>query len=528
MSWRGYWAGKRSVIAALGLCAVLALHTGAAAQAPVPDGSSESRPMLEWVAVRSGDTSVDVEIGVTRGAQVPYRLVRPGNGSYVEVWLDGVEVSEKAEADIGVHRGDVARVLVMRHPGPPPSAVVRVVLSARAEVQVRRRPDGMGLVMTVGGGLAPRERVAPPGPVSISARSTSLSDVLLLLARSCGLQLVTAGELSGQLTLSVSGLSCEAALEVVSTVSGVRLRRLGDVLVAAPQGKLQDETYVEVYPVSSARPDEVAKELGQLVRGVSVMPLERDGAVVVVGTREQHREVERALRIVDVAGTQVSIETAVADVSMSRLRELGLAWGVGTAPQGSGAIQITVGEAAVFARLSALVTDGTARVIASPRVTTRSGEKASVSLGEDVPIPQRDANGNVTYTFRRVGVGLDITPRVGRDGMVSVELGLRVEQVLEFLSTPSGPVPRIGTREVKSSVRVENGKVLVVGGLISRQERQSTVKVPLLGDIPILGELFRVTTRSESESEVVFLIRPVVVGRMPGEAGTGAPAEVQH
>lgn len=252
-----------------------------------------------------------------------------------------------------------------------------------------------------------------------------------------------------------------------------------------------------------------------------MVPLERDGSVIVIATQDQHREVRRVLQMVDVAGVQVSIETAVVDVSMNRLRELGFSWGVGTPGQGSGAIQITVGEATVFARLAAMVSDGSARVMASPRVTTRSGEKASVSLGEEVPIPQRDPNGNITFSFRRIGVGLDITPRVGRDGVVSVELGLRVDQVLEFLSTPSGPVPRIGTREVRSSVRVESGRVLVVGGLITRQERQSTVKVPVLGDIPVLGELFRLNIRSESESEVVFLIRPVVLGGR-GDAGSGS------
>lgn len=529
MSWRGCLAvpaPRFRRVAVRVVCAALAALLVAgpvAGQSAVPrtDGPDSSGPVLQWVSVRPGDTSVVVELGMARSGAVRYRTVRPDDGSYVEVVLEGARVAESVGTEISVHRADLVRVMVREDPGPPPAAVVRLVLSARASVDVTRRPDGMGLVVRVSGGRAPGQATAPPGPVSVFARATPVTDVLAMVARSCGFQLVASQEVSGQVTLSVSGLTCEVALEVLSAVSGVRFRRFGDVVVAFPAGKVQEESYPELYQVRSARPDEAAKEIQQLVKGVSVVPLERDGSVIVIATQDQHREVRRVLQMVDVAGVQVSIETAVVDVSMNRLRELGFSWGVGTPGQGSGAIQITVGEATVFARLAAMVSDGSARVMASPRVTTRSGEKASVSLGEEVPIPQRDPNGNITFSFRRIGVGLDITPRVGRDGVVSVELGLRVDQVLEFLSTPSGPVPRIGTREVRSSVRVESGRVLVVGGLITRQERQSTVKVPVLGDIPVLGELFRLNIRSESESEVVFLIRPVVLGGR-GDAGSGS------
>jgi hypothetical protein len=483
------------------------------------DGAGAAvRPALEWVSVRDVGRTVRVELGFPRWFFPRYTLVRTDDGLRVELRFEGVAVSEGARREISVNRGDLARVLVWEEGQDRPVAVVSFQLSSRSEVSVSRADLPNVIVVSVGAMLPPETRGPPQGPVTISARDTAVADLVAMVAKACGFQVVVVGDLGGKLSVSVTGLSCEGAMEVLRLAAGISWRRVGDVLIVGQQGRVKEDSYPETYRLRHARPDEVAKELSGMVKDVAVSALERDSAVVVVATADKHEEVRRALAILDVAGVQVSIETAVVDISMTRLRELGLSWGIGGPSQGGGqgGIQITVGEAVIVARLSALVSQGQARVIASPRVTTRSGEKASVSLGEDVPIPQRDSNGNITYSFRRVGVGLDITPRVAGDGMVTVDLGLRVEQVLEFLSTPSGPVPRIGAREVKSSVRVRDGDVLVVGGLITRQERESTVKVPLLGDIPVIGSLFRLTTRSESESEVIFLIRPRVVGRPQG------------
>jgi len=480
------------------------------------DGAGRATvPTLEWVSVRDSGSVVRVELGFPRWYFPRYTLVRTDDGLRAELRFEGVAVAEGARREISVNRGDLAGVLVWEEGQDRPVAVVSLRLSSPAEISVSRPDLPNVLVVSVGAVLPPESRGPPQGPVTISARDTPVSDLVAMVAKACGLQVVVAGDLTGKLSVSVTGLSCEGALEVLKLAAGISWRRVGDVLVVGQQGKVKEDSYPEAYRLRHARPDEVAKELSGVVRDVAVSALERDSAVVVVATADKHEEVRRALSILDVAGVQVSIETAVVDISMTRLRELGLSWGVGGPSQGDSqaGVRITVGEAVIVARLSALVSQGQARVIASPRVTTRSGEKASVSLGEDVPIPQRDSNGNITYSFRRVGVGLDITPRVAGDGMVTVDLGLRVEQVLEFLSTPTGPVPRIGAREVRSSVRVRDGDVLVVGGLITRQERESTVKVPLLGDIPVIGSLFRLTTRSESESEVIFLIRPRVVGR---------------
>jgi Flp pilus assembly secretin CpaC len=149
-------------------------------------------------------------------------------------------------------------------------------------------------------------------------------------------------------------------------------------------------------------------------------------------------------------------------------------------------------------------------------VAVVDGNEAQVNLGEEVPIPSIDASGRLTFTFKPVGVILRIQPKVNRDGLITTRVEPEVSSVIEFLATASGPVPRVATRKATTIVTVRNGETIILGGLISAAERRTVIKVPLLGDIPILGSLFRTTTTDRQESEVLFLVTPQVVG-------TGAP-----
>ena len=98
-------------------------------------------------------------------------------------------------------------------------------------------------------------------------------------------------------------------------------------------------------------------------------------------------------------------------------------------------------------------------------------------------------------------------------GQITVSLKPEVSRILEILTGPDGrsQAPRVGTRSAERTVTVKDGQTIVLGGLISQEERKQTVKVPLLGDIPILGELFKFTTSTISESEVIFLITTQIV-----------------
>jgi Flp pilus assembly secretin CpaC len=165
-----------------------------------------------------------------------------------------------------------------------------------------------------------------------------------------------------------------------------------------------------------------------------------------------------------------------------------------------------------------MVTEKKARVISAPRVAVIDGNEANINLGEEVPIPSIDSAGRLTFTFKPIGVILHIVPKANRDGLITTKVEPEVSAVAEFLQTSSGPVPRINTRKASTTVTVRSGSSIVIGGLISAAERRTVIKVPLLGDIPIIGALFRTTTTDRQETEVIFVVT-VQIAPSPGAPG---------
>ena len=502
-------AGAQVIPVAL-LILLTLLPTGAAAAAA---------PILVDVAVRDSGTALTIELVMTAPATAEFeRLEYPPR---LSITLPDAGASPDVPRTIEVHRGDVLRVRVL--PFDRPRMVRAVIdLTAWTPYEISNPlPNVVAVTFAVPPVPAAEGRApAPPRAVTLAFRDTPLSDILRAVAKVCGFSVFSASPLDRKVTAELDAVPCEVAVSIILQAADLTFRRTGTVLVVLPAEKAAPQAFAAGYHLSSADPETVAKQLGTLVKGITTQVDGATNTVYVIGTEEQHAQVRRLLPSLDVAAVHVQIEAAVVDVSMNVLRELGLSWGIST-PQDGGAtilqapgVKVVTGLSAV-ARIQALVTQGKARVLASPRIITPSGQKATITLGEDFPIPSRDAEGNITFTFRKIGVTLDILPRANRDGTVTSEVTVRVESVLELLPTPAGPVPRVASREIKLVIRTPSGESIVLGGLISREERAGTVKVPFLGDLPVLGRLFQATTRSDRESEVVFTLTPRIVGREP-------------
>lgn len=434
----------------------------------------------------------------------------------LRVTIPKVKLIEGAPTIIPVERGEVRRIWFVESEDAEAGLVAFIYLSAPVTYDLSYTAPHIARIR-IGVPLTP---AGTNGTVRLAVQQAPIGEVLSAIAKACGTQIALLdGSSKGTITVTFDDLSCDAAWDVVLMLTKMRARRIGGLLVIGPAEALPEAAVMEVYQLQTSNPDQVAKQLQAMIKDVRVHTQQDTNTLLIIGTVEQHHQVRRALPALDVAAPQVLLEAQVVDVSMNILRDLGLSWGVGSSGSGgSGGIKITIGDTVIVGRISALVTEGKARVVAAPRVLTQSGQKATITLGEDLPIPQRDAEGGVTYTFKRVGVGLEITPRANRDGTVTAELTVKVESVLEMLATPSGPVPRVATREIKANVRVENGQTIVLGGLISREERVSVLKIPLLGDLPVVGSLFRLTTRSARDSEIVFMLTPKV---LPSALATG-------
>ncbi|MGQ0568528.1 MAG: AMIN domain-containing protein [Armatimonadota bacterium] len=422
-------------------------------------------------------------------------------------------------------RGNMGAPAVASGPAPAPLPAVPATLGPVAQAPPPAAPAPAAPV-------AQATPVGIPGRVSLEYRSVELADVLSALAKVCNLNIVTDASVKGLVTVRLLDLTCDEALRFILEANNLGFRRLGRNLIIMSADKLAPppeapESIVYVLGFGTAK--DVADAIRAAVPGIRITSETRSNTIVVLGTRAQHEEVQKILASLDIQLTQVMIEARVVDIGLQDLQSLGLNWGLtqipvinitGTPPNAvppAPANTITLGIAAfsINALLDAMVTQRRARVLSAPRVGVLDGNEATVNLGEEIPIPSIDASGRLTFTFRPVGVNLRILPKVNKDGLITTKVEPEVSTVREFLITSSGPVPRLTTRKASTTVTVRSGESIVIAGLISTEERRTTIKVPLLGDIPIIGALFRITTTDRTQSEIIFVVTPQIIPGRP-------------
>jgi type IV pilus assembly protein PilQ len=157
--------------------------------------------------------------------------------------------------------------------------------------------------------------------------------------------------------------------------------------------------------------------------------------------------------------------------------------------------------------LSALEADGKGKIISSPRVVTEDNVAAVIEQGDELPYQQATSSGATSITFKKANLRLEVTPQVTPDGNVVLEVDVAKDSKGE--NTASGFA--INTQHVKTKVMVENGGTVVLGGIYQQSESNNESKVPLFGDLPVVGHLFKTTARSTSKTELLVFITPKIV-----------------
>lgn len=280
-------------------------------------------------------------------------------------------------------------------------------------------------------------------------------------------------------------------------------------------------------------------------------------ALVLVGTPAEYERAKKLLQTLDVELKQVSVEAKILAIDKNASKNLGIEWMWSTIPQypdrnddsyttmntdgsmtryenysyertandltGYGIIRFGKGPEGIpfewyyGARINALVANGKARILSRPNVTTIQGREAEINISDNVPVPKIQTTNSTTTTsieYRRAGIILRYTPRINDDGTITATIHTEV-------STPTYvedlKMYRFNERSADTTVTVRDGQPMVIGGLIGAEESKSISKIPFLGDLPILGWLFRNHRRSKNESElIIFLTAHVLNGAGDG------------
>lgn len=165
------------------------------------------------------------------------------------------------------------------------------------------------------------------------------------------------------------------------------------------------------------------------------------------------------------------------------------------------------------ASLQALVTSGKARILSRPSITTMSGQKAKILIGGRIPIPTSAGDGQIAIDWRDYGVKLDIEPVVDADNKITSKVHAEVSTLDYGHSVKENDfsIPAIASREAEAMINVRSGMTMAIGGLLNSEDSKSVSKIPLLGDIPIIGQFFRHTSTTRDNRELLILITPLLV-----------------
>jgi type II secretory pathway component GspD/PulD (secretin) len=278
----------------------------------------------------------------------------------------------------------------------------------------------------------------------------------------------------------------------------------------------------QVFKVKYAKASDVAGQLGGLVAAGSIIVDNRLNSLIVTGSDGTLTTVKDFLASVDVPQPQVSLELKFLEVSTNASRNLGVSWNAavesswteidrpGEALDGGGIGLQTFARSALelSSTINFLLSSGQAKLLANPKITTMDGLQANIHLGDRIPLVYYDPRaGLYQATYIDVGVVLTITPIVNGDGYITTQVNPEISSVTNFIQN----FPQVTTRSTNTTVRVKDGETIIIGGLLSDNERISLQKIPILGDIPIIGALFRNKSTTIDSTEVVFMVTPRVL-----------------
>jgi len=244
---------------------------------------------------------------------------------------------------------------------------------------------------------------------------------------------------------------------------------------------------------------------------------------------------------------QVKIEAKIIEISKVKSTDLGIKWGNDPGKPGSFQFGQTVnplekyGDGEVYnqalarpgnvggkswgslggywsinAELNALVAQGAAKVLSQPNMVTVSGENASILVGGSIPIPISNLNGSLSVDWKEYGIKLDVTPEVNSEGLINGKIKAEVS-ALDWSSNhqvilgSNLKIPPLTIRKAETVIALSSGQTMAIGGLYSNVESKNITKLPLLGDLPVLGALFTSKSFGKDETELIILITPTII-----------------
>ncbi len=403
--------------------------------------------------------------------------------------------------------------------------------------------------------------------LSLNFQDIPVRAVLQVIADYTGINMVTSDSVAGSITLRLQNVPWDQALDLILKTKGLDKRQNGNVMMIAPADEIsarerlsletekQQEELIqlrsEFIQVNYAKATDIAKLLKEkdnvlLSERGQVSVDDRTNTLLVQDTPRKLDEVRALVRTLDIPVRQVLIESRVVIANDNFAKEIGVRFGfsdknsqsgisgtlegaesmanTGTAPlldrlnvnmpsanPQSGSIGVNLGiltdGTILDLELSALEAENRGEVIASPRVMTANQRESFIETGVEIPYLQASSAGNTNVTFRKAVLSLTVKPLITPDDNVILDLTVTKDSL--GVDTPRGPA--INTKEVNTQVLARTGETVVLGGVYEEETFENIKKVPLLGDIPGLGWLFRNKENQSNKQELLIFVTPKII-----------------
>ncbi|TDW61402.1 type IV pilus secretin PilQ [Oceanimonas baumannii] len=430
--------------------------------------------------------------------------------------------------------------------------VLRVLLGSAVNAAAATEPPPVRAPVTAR--VTEHRRHHGSKPISMNFQDIPVRTALQLIADFNGFNLVTTDSVQGSLTLRLEQVPWDQALDTILQVRGLDKRINGNILLVAPaaelalqeQKKLESRQAREVLApleteflqVNYARAaDVVALLTNENTRLLSergaIAVDDRTNMLVIRETRENIDNVHRMLALLDIPIKQVVIEARMVTINEGLEEELGINWEYRNDTRGQhnqtdgnfnvnlplasegGSIGLQIaklsGDAILDLELAALERENRAEIIASPRVTTSSQKPAVIQQGVQIPYSTVSDSGT-NVEFAEAFLSLNVTPQITPDQRVVLDLVVTQDSVGEFIPQADGSqVPSINAQSVTTQVLVNDGETLVLGGIYQQDMLRRVSKVPVLGDIPVVGHLFKSTSDTNRKRELIIFVTPRIV-----------------
>lgn len=411
--------------------------------------------------------------------------------------------------------------------------------------------------------------------ITLNFQDIGIREVLAVIADFTGLNLVASDSVQGGVTLNLHDVPWDQALNLLLRTHGLAKRRVGNVLIVAPLGELvaMERQALEASRQRQALTPLMteylrlhyasAVDMAMLLNGSEGLGLlsergrvsidARTNTLVIQETPARIEAIRKTVKQLDVAVRQVRIEARIVIIRDSAMEELGVNWGF-SSPQGShldlngaasgsspqqsfydpvadelayrdrGGLAIDMGgdrnPASAFSfgylsgdilidlELRALESEGKSQTISQPKIITANQQTAVIKQGQEIAYQESTSSGATNVEFKEAVLSLEVTPRITPDNRIIMDLIINNDNISE---RSFGGIPAIDTNQIQTQVLVDNGETVVLGGILTTGQLNNLYKTPFLGDLPILGQLFRYTEESSEKVELLVFITPTII-----------------